>query len=147
MKGEAIKKGSVGTRRSFLKTTTALAGASLMGLPEAAAANKRHPKRGGTLRFGTREDTIGLDTHRNIIYFVSTPLTAITGGLVDFDDKMQPKPAVAESWDTSSDLRTWTPTVVPPDAPAGRKYRSVNAVTSDTTSGTTLASSRLSISP
>ena len=89
MKGEAIKKGSVGTRRNFLATTTALAGAALAGgLPAPANADKRHPKRGGTLRFGTREDTIALDTHRNIIYFVSTPLTGITGGFVDFDDKM-----------------------------------------------------------
>ena len=107
MKDEAIKKGSVSTRRSFLTATTALTGAALAGgLPGPASAGKRHPKRGGTLRFGTREDTIGLDTHRNIIYFVSTPLTAITGGLVDFDDKMQPKPAVAESWEPSSDLKT-----------------------------------------
>jgi peptide/nickel transport system substrate-binding protein len=106
----AQNKGPERTRRSFLTATTALAGTALAGgLPgPASAAGKKHPKRGGTLRFGTREDTVGLDTHRNIIYFVSTPLTGITGGLVDFDDKMQPKPAVAESWDTSSDLQTWT---------------------------------------
>jgi peptide/nickel transport system substrate-binding protein len=108
MSDEAHNKGSERTRRNFLKTTTALAGAALVGLPGTAAAGKKHPKRGGTLRFGTRDDSNGLDTHRNIIYFVSHPLTGITGGLVDFDDKMQPKPAVAESWEPSSDLKTWT---------------------------------------
>jgi len=109
---EAIKKGPERTRRNFLKATTALAGAAVAGLPATgpavADARKRNPKRGGTLRFGTRDDSVGLDTHRNIIYFVSHPLTGITGGLVDFDDKMEPKPAIAESWDASADLKTWT---------------------------------------
>src|SRR5262245_50127081 len=109
MTAEAHKKGSERTRREFLATTTALAGAALAGGPPGPAwAGKKHPKRGGTLRFGTRDDSIGLDTHRNIIYFVSHPLTGITGGLVDFDDKMEAKPALAESWEASSDLKTWT---------------------------------------
>lgn len=103
------KRGTEQSRRKFLASTTALAGAAMVGLPpQEAAAGKKHPKRGGTLRFGTRDDSVGLDTHRNIIYFVSHPLTGITGGLVDFDDKMEPKPAIAESWDASSDLKTWT---------------------------------------
>ncbi|MDP1748890.1 MAG: ABC transporter substrate-binding protein [Reyranella sp.] len=112
MTDEAVKKGPEHTRRSFLTATTALAGAAAFGLPATgpamADARKRSPKRGGTLRFGTRDDSVGLDTHRNIIYFVSHPLTGITGGLVDFDDKMEPKPAIAESWDASADLKTWT---------------------------------------
>ena len=109
MTDEANKKGSGSTRRKFLTATTALAGAALAGLPGVARAErKRNPKRGGTLRFGTRDDSIGLDTHRNIIYFVSHPLTGITGGLVDFDEKMEPKPALAESWEASSDLKIWS---------------------------------------
>lgn len=110
MTDEATKPGTGLHRRAFLASTTALAGAAALGWPDAAQAQpkKRHPKRGGTLRFGTRDDSIALDTHRNIIYFVSHPLTGVTGGLVDFDDKMQPKPGVAESWDISSDLLTWT---------------------------------------
>ena len=89
MTGEG-KKGTERTRREFLATTTALAGAAMVGLPREAAAAKRHPKRGGTLRFGTRDDSVGLDTHRNFIYFVSQPLAGITGGLLDFDAKMEP---------------------------------------------------------
>ena len=95
MTDEANKKGPESTSVSFLPRRRRLQ-ALLCGTPgPAEAERKRNPKRGGTLRFGTRDDSIALDTHRNIIYFVSHPLTGITGGLVDFDDKMQPKPAVA----------------------------------------------------
>jgi peptide/nickel transport system substrate-binding protein len=106
MTGEG-KKGTEHTRREFLATTTALAGAAMVGLPREAVA-KRHPKRGGTLRFGMRDDSVGLDTHRNFIYFVSQPMAALTGGLLDFDAKMNPVAAVATEWDASSDLKTWT---------------------------------------
>ncbi len=111
MTGEA-NKGTERTRRSFLVTTTALAGAALVGLPGSAEARKeaakRHPKRGGTVRFGTRDDSIGLDTHRNSIYFVSHPLAGITGGLLDFDAEMNIVAGIANEWDVSKDLKTWT---------------------------------------
>ena len=109
MTDKSNKKGTESTRREFLASTTALAGAAMVGLPrEAAAAPKRHPKRGGTLRFGTRDDSVSLDTHRNFIYFVSQPLAGITGGLLDFDAKMEPVAAVATEWGVSEDLKTWT---------------------------------------
>jgi peptide/nickel transport system substrate-binding protein len=60
------KKSTGSTRREFLATTAAVAGVAMTGLPAEAAA-KRHPKRGGTLRFGTRSDAISLDTHRNFV--------------------------------------------------------------------------------
>src|SRR4029453_17561982 len=88
MTDEAHKKGTKRTRRSFLTATTALAGAAFRGLPGRAEAGKRNPKRGGTVRFGTRDDSVGLDTHRNFIYFVSQPLAGTTGGLLDFDAGM-----------------------------------------------------------
>ena len=93
MTDEANKKGPESTRRKFLTATTALAGAALAGLPGVAEAQrKRNPKRGGTVRFGTRDDSVGLDTHRNFIYFVSQPLAGTTGGLLDFDAKMEISP-------------------------------------------------------
>ena len=96
MTDEANKKGSESTRRKFLTATTALAGAALAGLPGVAGAErKRNPKRGGTVRFGTRDDSVGLDTHRNFIYFVSQPMAATTGGLLDFDASMNVVPAIA----------------------------------------------------
>jgi hypothetical protein len=105
------------SRRAFLAGTTALAGASAMGAmgalglpgaPAHAAAVKRHPKRGGTLRFGTRDDSVGLDTHRHIIYFVSHPLTGTSGGLLDFNAELEAVPGIATEWDHSKDLKTWS---------------------------------------
>ena len=109
MTDEANKKGPESTRRKFLTATTALAGAALAGLPGVAAAErKRNPKRGGTVRFGTRDDSVGLDTHRNFIYFVSQPMAGTTGGLLDFDAGMNIVPAIATEWEPSKDLKTWT---------------------------------------
>ena len=110
MTDEANKKGPESTRREFLTATTALAGAALTaGLPgPAAAERKRNPKRGGTVRFGTRDDSVGLDTHRNFIYFVSQPLAGTTGGLLDFDAGMNIVAAIAREWEPSQDLKTWT---------------------------------------
>src|SRR5262245_59485734 len=115
MTDEAAKKGTERTRRSFLTATTALAGAALTGTalvgaaqPGFAEARKRNPKRGGTVRFGTRDDSVGLDTHRNFIYYVSQPLAGTTGGLLDFDARMEVVPAIATEWEPSKDLKTWT---------------------------------------
>ena len=109
MTDKSNKKGTESTRREFLASTTALAGAAMVGLPgEATAAAKRHPKRGGTLRFGMRDDSVGLDTHRNFIYFVSQPLAGITGGLLDFNSKMEPVAGIATEWGVAEDLKTWT---------------------------------------
>ena len=109
MTDEANKKGPESTRREFLTATTALAGAALAGLPgPAAAERKRNPKRGGTVRFGTRDDSVGLDTHRNFIYYVSQPLAGTTGGLLDFDAGMNIVPAIATEWEPSKDLKIWT---------------------------------------
>ena len=103
------KSGYQPTRRELLASTSALAGAAALGLPAAAQTPaKRHPKRGGTLRFGTRDDSVALDTHRNFIYFASHPLAGTTGGLLDFNAKMEPVAAIATEWDASQDLKVWT---------------------------------------
>jgi peptide/nickel transport system substrate-binding protein len=93
------------TRRDFLATTTALAGAAAIGLPAGA---KAAPKRGGTLRFGARSDANGLDPHRNIQYYVSTPLAATTQGLLDINADLEPTPGIASQWEASEDLTTYT---------------------------------------
>lgn len=97
------------TRREFLATTTAIAGAAALGLsPQQAQAAKRHKQRGGTVRFGTRSDAVGLDPHRNFIYYVSQPMAGTTNGLLDIDENMAVVPGVAEAWESSADLKTWT---------------------------------------
>jgi peptide/nickel transport system substrate-binding protein len=97
------------SRRAFLATTSgALASAAACGLVGQAEAVKRHPQRGGTLRFATRGDAAGLDPHRNTIYLVSTPLAATTQGLLDLDLQSEPVPGIAETWDISPDLLIYT---------------------------------------
>ncbi len=97
------------SRRAFLATTSgALAGAAACGLVSQAEASKRHPQRGGTLRFATRGDASGLDPHRNFINLVSVPLAATTQGLIDINLKSEPVPAIAAEWDASPDLLTYT---------------------------------------
>jgi peptide/nickel transport system substrate-binding protein len=97
------------SRRAFLATTGgALAGAVACGLVSQAEASKRRPQRGGTLRFATRGDAAGLDPHRNTIYLVSTPLAATTQGLLDLNLQSEPVPGIAEAWDISPDLLTYT---------------------------------------
>lgn len=97
------------SRRAFLATSSGvLAGAASYGLLGQAEAGPRHPKRGGTLRFATRADAAGLDSHRNIIYLVSMALAATTQGLIDLDLKSEPVPGIAAEWDTSPDLLTYT---------------------------------------
>jgi peptide/nickel transport system substrate-binding protein len=102
------------SRREFLATTGgAVAGAAALGLVGPVEAGKRHPKRGGTLKFGTRADARGLDPHRNTIYLVSMPLAATTMGLMDLglmdlNLKSEPVPGIATEWDISKDLMTYT---------------------------------------
>ncbi len=97
------------SRREFLATTSgALAGAAALGLSGQAAAGKRHPKRGGILRFATRGDTSSLDFHRTPFYPVSQPMAAICQGLLDLSLKSEPAPGVAHEWEASKDLLTYT---------------------------------------
>lgn len=94
------------TRRDFLGTTGTLAAATALGVSSTPASAAK--KKGGTLRFATRVDGRGLDPHRNIIYYVSNPLAATTYGLVDLNQKMELVPGLAESWEISKDLKTYT---------------------------------------
>ncbi len=96
------------TRRDFIASTAALAGAAAIAGPAAAQQPARRSKRGGTLRFGTRDDTIALDSHRQVQYFTSHPTAATTGGLLDFNGEMEPVAGIATEWDASADLKVWT---------------------------------------
>lgn len=95
------------SRREFLGTS--IAGMAALGLPAGAAnAAKKHPKRGGTIRFATRSDSRGLDPHRNVYYNVSHPLAGTSMGLMDLNARMEPVPGLAVSYDVSKDLKTYT---------------------------------------
>jgi peptide/nickel transport system substrate-binding protein len=96
------------SRRQFIVTTGAVAGAAAMGLPLGAKAAKRDPKRGGTLRFAMRSDARGLDQHRNYYYYVSSPLAATSMGLMDYSSKMEEVPGIAVENSASKDLKIYT---------------------------------------
>lgn len=89
-------------------TGSILAGAAAAGLASPAQAAKRHPQRGGELRFATQVDSLGLDPHRNVIYLVSHPLAATTQGLLDLDINSSPVAGIATEWSISKDVLTYT---------------------------------------
>jgi peptide/nickel transport system substrate-binding protein len=99
------EKGFYQTRRQFMATAAVGAGAAAMGLPRIARAQPQH---GGKLRFSTRVDGAGLDPHRNLVYYVSNPTAATTQGLIDLNKDMELVPGVAEEWEMSDDMMTWT---------------------------------------
>lgn len=97
------------SRRALLGITGGiLASAAAWGLAGQASARTPHPKRGGTLRFATRSDTTGLDPHRNNFYPVSMPLAATCQGLLDLNHQSEPMPGIAQEWEASKDLLTYT---------------------------------------
>jgi peptide/nickel transport system substrate-binding protein len=109
MAREITERQAALSRREFLATTSgAVATAATFGLTGQTEAGKRHPRRGGVLRFATRGDAMGLDPHRNLIYLVSDPLAATSMGLLDLNLQSEPVPGVATAWEVSKDLLTYT---------------------------------------
>ena len=97
------------TRRQFLGAAGAVAGAAALGVStDAKAMKKRHPGRGGPVRFATRADSRGLDMHRNYYYYVSHPLAGTSMGLMDLNLKMEPVPGLAVGHEQSADNKVYT---------------------------------------
>jgi peptide/nickel transport system substrate-binding protein len=97
------------SRRAFLGTTVGLlTGAVTGGRAAETEGRSRHPARGGLLRFATRGDAAGLDTHRHASSPVSTALTATMQGLLDLNERSEPVPGIAAAWDMAPDLLTYT---------------------------------------
>src|SRR5215831_20807504 len=96
------------SRRMFLTTASAvLAGAALGRLVPQSEAAQQHPQRHGVLKFGTRTDTAGLDSHRNNQLHTSTPTTTMYTSLTDYDQQNNIIPGIAESWEPNKDLTAW----------------------------------------
>jgi peptide/nickel transport system substrate-binding protein len=97
------------SRRAFLATTSAaLIGAAWGGLVPQTEAAKRHPKRGGTLNYGSSGDTSGLDAHHHNQQHISHPTSVLYTGLTDIDYQGNIVPGIAESWEPNKELTTWT---------------------------------------
>ena len=97
------------SRRAFLANTGgALMGVSALALAgQATAAVKRHPQRGGILRYSSRGDTAGLDGHKHNQFHASHPTSVIYSSLTDLDYEGNIIPGIAESWEPSKDLKSW----------------------------------------
>ncbi|MEE8302973.1 MAG: ABC transporter substrate-binding protein, partial [Candidatus Tectomicrobia bacterium] len=96
------------SRRTFLTTSSAaVVGAAFAGLAAPSEAAMRRSGRGGTLKFGTRFDAAGLDSHRSNQYHTSHPIAAMYTSLTDINVKGEIVPGIAESWEPSKDLQTW----------------------------------------
>lgn len=95
-------------RRTFLAGTSAvLASAVLGGRVAPSEAAKRHPQRGGTLEFGTRNDPGGLDSHRQNQNHASNATALMYTGLTDIDWHGNIVPGIAESWEPNKELTSW----------------------------------------
>jgi peptide/nickel transport system substrate-binding protein len=99
------------SRRTFLRNVALGAGLALVsacapsGAPSAPATVVL--KSGGTLKLGITTELPNLESHQispptfNIVYQVHDRL-------IDYDDKLQPRPSLAESWDYSADHKQLT---------------------------------------
>ncbi len=96
------------SRREFLAGTGgALVGIGAFGLAGQVAAAKRHPQRGGTLEYSSRGDIAGLDAHKHNVNHAINATAVLYTGLTDLDLQGNIIPGLAESWEPSSDLKSW----------------------------------------
>jgi peptide/nickel transport system substrate-binding protein len=96
------------SRRTFLASSSAaFLGTAVAGLIPQSEAAKRHPDKGGTLKFSTRLDADGLDSHRNNQYHTSMPIAAIYTGLTDINHIGEIVPGIAESYESNKELTVW----------------------------------------
>ncbi|MBV9324430.1 MAG: ABC transporter substrate-binding protein [Chloroflexi bacterium] len=83
-------------------------GTAAAGAPAASAATPAAaPKTGGTLRIGLASEPANVDGH------IRTPGSDLTywlafDRLIDYDDKAQPQPGLAETWDVAPDYKSVT---------------------------------------
>ncbi len=93
-------------RRDFLAASTTI-GAGLLS-PVSPAAAQAAPKRGGALIWGHSETTQNLDIHQSGTAASGRLLQNIHCTLIQPDKNLRPVPALAESYEISPDLLTYT---------------------------------------
>ena len=110
MTDEANKKGPERTRREFLTATTALAGAALVGLARRSRRRAQAHIPNAAARCASARATI---PSASIPIATSSTSSrsrwpALTGGLLDFDAKMESGRGHRHGMGASADLKTWT---------------------------------------
>ncbi len=105
-----FKNGSI-SRREFMARASAL-GLS-MALSPALLTRTAHastPKKGGHLRIGLGHGSTSdsLDPATSTDSFMANLLAQLRNNLINIDENSNPIPELAESWDSSLDMKTWT---------------------------------------
>ncbi|MEM7738695.1 MAG: ABC transporter substrate-binding protein [Deinococcota bacterium] len=97
-------------RRDFLKLTAATGSALASGdLRDAVAmAQGETPRTGGTLVWGHSETTQNIDIHQTGTASTSRMLQNVHETILNVDENFNLQPALAESWEVSDDLLTYT---------------------------------------
>jgi peptide/nickel transport system substrate-binding protein len=95
-------------RRTFLATTSAaLVGVTWRGFVPQSEAAQQHPKRRGSLQYGSRRDAAGLDSHRHNQQHTAHLTAVMYTGLTDIDYQGNIVPGIAESWEPNKELTAW----------------------------------------
>jgi peptide/nickel transport system substrate-binding protein len=84
------------------QATPAAARVAATTVPAAAPSRPGQPTAGRTLRIGTVGDLVSLDGH---LHSGNTSIWFVYDRLSAYDDKLQPQPMLAESWDISPDYK------------------------------------------
>jgi peptide/nickel transport system substrate-binding protein len=97
-------------RRDFLKITAATGGALAAGnVRDAyAIAQGDTPRTGGTLVWGHSETTQNIDIHQTGTASTSRMLQNVHETILNIDENFALQPALADSWEVSDDLLTYT---------------------------------------
>lgn len=95
-------------RREFLASTTVLGGVSVLGVSPVPALAQAAPRKGGTLIWGHSETTQSLDIHTVGAAASLRVLQNIHCSLVTIDKGFKIIPMLAETFETSPDLLTYT---------------------------------------
>jgi peptide/nickel transport system substrate-binding protein len=108
------------TRRDFLRLASLAAGGVVVarcasptaapesGVAPAATAAVSAPKVGGTLTIGATAGIPQLDPH--VVTFANERLyfPGLYNGITEYNEAMEPVPCLAESWEVSDDVMTYT---------------------------------------
>jgi peptide/nickel transport system substrate-binding protein len=101
------------SRRQFLEMTAMLAGAVALEscaapAPAGGGQTTGQKKTGGTLTIGANQAAPQLDPHVVTYAFERTYFAGLYNGLTEYDEDMNVVPALAEKWEFSPDLKTYT---------------------------------------
>jgi len=95
-------------RRTFLQSSGAAMGGIVFGAGPGFAANAEQPRRGGTLIWGHSETTQNLDIHGTATASTLRLLQNVHDTIVTVNHKFEVLPNIAERFDISPDLLTYT---------------------------------------